>query len=240
MKARINLISEKSQKELYAEAVHTSCEQALSGLSDPHEFPEGRARIQRSLKLLEGLNLSDKYLADLGCGRGVLAAALANQGARVFAVDGSSTSLAKVSHPSITPQIAFLPYLTVADATFDGIVFTDVLAELEPHLYRLMISELSRLLKAEGWLLISTALDLHTLDADLIFLDLLETEFEPVALCPSYFRLWGCVKKLLPSFIQQQDRLALALESFSEKGFGPSHKSHLIVLARKRKMGYHN
>ena len=182
------ILKEKTQtrRQHYEERV----QQKGVETADPLSTSVGRIRIARTLELLENhIQIEGCRIADLGCGSGVIATLLANKGGEITAVDAVKESLASIVHPQITPKQAFLPYLTFPDAHFDGVVFTDVIAEMESHLYRLTFSELSRLLKGEGWLLCSTQLDLHSYDAFQRWIHLIETEFEIVDATKSFHRL---------------------------------------------------
>ena len=79
-----------------------------------------------------------------------------------------------------------LPYLQYPDGAFDGVICTDVIAELPQSLHRLALSEMARLLSKGGFLVCSTPLDRKTYDAKECFLDLMATEFRVIAQKISY------------------------------------------------------
>lgn len=180
----------KTTRERYEEHVKRVCEQLSLKKLGPLDCVTGQVRIARSLKLLEEhIDYKGAAIADLGSGFSPIALILADQGALLTALDASEKALLYKPHPHIAYKRACIPYLPFADAAFDGLIFTDVIAEIEPHLYRLTLSELSRLLKQNGWMLCSTELDLYSHDAYEKFIQLLACEFELVAEIKSYHRL---------------------------------------------------
>lgn len=88
----------------------------------------------------------------------------------------------------------FFPYTTLPDSYFDVAFCIDLIAELPESLYRLALSELSRILKPDGVLVISTELDTKTRGASGYFCALVETEFKIQEEHPKYRNF---LKKLL-------------------------------------------
>ena len=82
------------------------------------------------------------------------------------------------------------PHTTLPDSYFDVVFCIDLIAELPKNLYRLAMSELSRILKPEGKLVISTELDLRTKEPARYFCDLIRCEFEIVESFPKYRFFW--------------------------------------------------
>jgi SAM-dependent methyltransferase len=144
-------------------------------------------RIQRTLQLIEKhVDICKCSIVDVGCGNGVLAHMLSSKGCKVDALD----IFPQENFPGDVPyQQGFLPYLTFEDARFEGVVFTDVIADIDSHLFRLSFSEIARITSRKGWLVCSTQLDLHSFDACQCFAALVETEFEIIACEKSYHRL---------------------------------------------------
>jgi len=109
-------------------------------------------RIARTLSFateeVEGLDL-----LDVGCGSGWYARWATARGARVVAVDGAASALKQIKQRT---ECALLPNLPFIDESFDQVACLDVIGTLEPKLYALTISELSRLLRPGGELLLST------------------------------------------------------------------------------------
>lgn len=288
----MRVVEEKSSKQLYIDKVKETCENTPKEKLDPSLTALGKERIARTLHLLQTIsNLKDQRIIDIGCGTGLLAHALADRGAIVTAVDASNRL---ASHfPSILFKQAIIPYLPFDDTGFEGVIFTDVIADIEPSLYRLTFSELSRLLIREGWLVCSTPLDIHSIDATERFIELIKSEFDIIDIIPSFHRLHFHVMRFLqaperflraahdPHYRQKQlnkrSRLArrwftlnsqkwlaplwrpfsflfsatkqtiqnhrfclIFLERLSEMLWGKSALTHLIILARKKKITYNS
>lgn len=136
--------------------------------------------------------LQNKRVADLGCGTGILAIKLANEGAHVDAVDVATNALEIVKknhHPLICTVHDCLPNTKLNDNHYDFVVCTDLIAYLNPSEQRILMAELARLVKTEGTVIISTALDIDTDDPLERFASLGETEFIIETWALSYHRL---------------------------------------------------
>jgi ubiquinone/menaquinone biosynthesis C-methylase UbiE len=181
---------QKSERQLYEERMQALWEEAPLEKFDPQSSAKGKLRIADTLELLKHhVQIKGSRILDLGCGTGLFATLLAQQGGELTVADVSEKALKYCTHPNLTCHRVCVPYLPFPDAHFDGLVFTDVIAEIEPALYRLTLSELSRLLKRKGWLVCSTPLDLYSQDAREKFIQLIETEFEIIASKKRYHRL---------------------------------------------------
>lgn len=190
-----------SKKEQFEENTRARCEQAWeedAAKLDPNQTVIGRERIKRTRELLAklhfGLSLEGKAIADLGCGNAALASLF--EGADITAVDVAQSALDKCPE-HIKRVRGCLPYCRLPEESFDGVLLTDVIAELEPHLYRLMLSEVSVLMKRDGFFLCSTELDLYSEDPLGHFLAFLKTEFEVVETKKSYHRLYFYLRRWL-------------------------------------------
>src|SRR5262249_32862287 len=157
----------------------------------------GCLRIERTLQLIRPLQVIGAKVVDVGCGAQNLSKALASLGSDVTAVDVSED---RFCHAGISYVKACAPYLPFSDASFEGVVCTDVIAKTPPPLHRLAVSELSRLLSRTGWAVISTSLDLASIDAYAKFLDLITTEFEVEKSTKSSHRLHLYLSRIFKSF----------------------------------------
>ncbi len=141
-----------------------------------------RERIERTWSLaVEFLPLKNKLVADLACGAGVMTQRLKEAGARVHALDIASIPL-KILQEKV-PQVdqtfqQCLPHTTLEDDAYDMVFADEVIAFIPPQQLRLFMSELSRLIKPDGYVICSTALDLNTQDPLARFESLTETEFK--------------------------------------------------------------
>lgn len=280
---------EKTRKQLYTEQV----EKRIEGRSQQEDLENAtdHIRILRTLELVEKyLQVAGQTLADLGCGRGVLSQQFFDRKAHVTGVDVLEQPPANFSGClGINYRKACLPYVPLPDDHFDGVIFTDVIAEIEEHLRRLTLSELSRLLKREGWLLCSTQLDLYSLDPCDQLIHLMKTEFEIISSKKSFHRLhfylarwmsapsryiraanephyrlaqlnkrggflrfwftlnsyrgiarlWRAIAFLIAPchyFVRTNIKFLLACERISQIIWGEAALTHVIVLARKKKI----
>jgi len=180
-----------------------------------------KLRLKRTwdlIKCVEGVKA-----IDLGCGSGELALKLQRNGLDVTALDVSSKALEIVKRKGVHGIWGCLPYLTLPDTSFDLVVCTDVIAELEVPLYRLLLSELSLLVKREGRVVISTSLDVGSIDALGKFRSLIESEFTILKRVYSSHRLFPRSQKFLH-----------ILENLSEILWGDGAITHVIFLCQKK------
>ena len=92
---------------------------------------------------------------DLGCAFGFTTLKLARKGYQTVGVDNSARYIvqAKRRHPTGEYILCFAEALPLADASFDGVLFLDVLEHVTNQ--RAVISEIRRILKPGGTLIIS-------------------------------------------------------------------------------------
>lgn len=156
-------------------------------LIDPLQFDPFRncresERFERTFQLItEYFDPANKLIADLGCAAGAFSKRLAEGRARVHAVDVAGNALSRVKDfklENIETYQECLPKTLLKDEAYDLVLSTEVIAYLQPDEYRLYFSELSRLLKADGSVVCSTAIDFHSEDALQRFANLAETEFK--------------------------------------------------------------
>lgn len=174
--------------------------------TDPHYFDPQRnvmerERIHRSFDLLKSKVVLDPCkIADLGCGKGDFAHLLADQGASVDAVDISGVALKLLKEKggrTIATFQEYLPSTTLQDNAYDAVVCLDLIAFLPEDEYRLLFSEMARLIKNDGHALGSSPLDIHSEDALQRYSALVETEFHVEEWVLSYHRLWIRFKEIL-------------------------------------------
>lgn len=127
---------------------------------------------------------------DLACGKGTLALFMVENGLEVDAIDIASNALDKLKEKASSLHLyqEYVPYTQREDSSYDIIVCTDFIGELHAHEYRLLISELARLVKAEGHVICSTPLDSNSEDPLSAFIQLMETEFEILNIKASFDR----------------------------------------------------
>lgn len=167
-------------------------------LRNPEQFNPASSileqeRLERCWDLIAPLLSPGIRVADLGCGWGVLAKRMREAGAQVDAVDISNNALRRFDEEGaagIRLIRGTLPFTPLEDGTYDLVVCTDVVADLQGHDRRLLVSELTRLINSQGKLICSTALDTRTDNALELFLSLLQTECKLHKGKLSYHGLW--------------------------------------------------
>lgn len=143
-----------------------------------HENPKEVLRLQRAMKEVLNVLKPEHKILDLGCGYGLLSTRLAKMGYQVTGIDIAKNALKKVTgHPNLTLIQQALPKTNLADDAFDVILALDLVMELHPLDWRLLLSEIARLLKTRGLVIFSTPLDTTTEEPFNHLQKLLETEF---------------------------------------------------------------
>lgn len=155
-------------------------------LIDPDQFDPriecmGRERFEKTIHLInEFLNGNEKCAADLGTGSGIFATHLSELGITVHAVDIATSPLKKIAAQNdqkITTFQDYIPHTTLESDFYDLVLGLDVIAYLSKDEYRLFFAELSRLVNVNGFVAISTPIDIDSEDALQGFFELAEMEF---------------------------------------------------------------
>lgn len=156
-------------------------------LLDPNQFNPNRnckerERIERSWHLLcENIDLNNTKAADIGCGAGLFSRRLRDAGADVDAVDIAENALKQLEKKDtshIRPICDAMPHTSLLDNTYDLVVCTELIAELPNNDHRLFFSELNRIIKADGWVLCSTGIDIDSEGVLQQLYDMASSEFE--------------------------------------------------------------
>lgn len=209
--------------------------------TDPKQFDAGRncrekERIERTLKLVP--QPENKMIVDAGCGNGEIALYLQNLGATVHALDCSSVPLSHLQNTSIKTFQDCLPKTILNDAFYDIVVCTDVLAYLPPQEHRLLMWELSRIVKKDGYIICSTPLDIDSENPLAIFEALFQTEFEIVESIYSYhawqIKIRNALKYLGIPFLKNNRTFLLAMEHMTKFFKGEKGMSHVICLGKRK------
>lgn len=165
---------------------------------DPKRNAMERLRLERTLELVtETIDLKGKRACDLGCGQGDFTRALRDQGAEVDAVDISPLALKALQQGDMTRIKAYqdyVPMTTLKDNAYTLVACLELIADLRHDEHRLLFSELARLVSNEGYVVCSTALDVHSEDALARYTQLAETELQITAWKVGYHRLWIALK----------------------------------------------
>lgn len=172
-------------------------------LVDPDCFNPSRncmekERVERTWQLMrDSLRLENKHAADIGCGGGFISRRLKDAGAKVEAIDIAENALKqfrKLGAEGIQLKQDVMPYTSLPDHHYDLIVCTELIAEIPQNDYRLFFAELSRLIKPDGYLVCSSAIDIRTVGGRQRLMELAQTEFEIVEEIFSYHRLYLLLK----------------------------------------------
>lgn len=149
---------------------------------DLTEHARELSRLARTLELIEETgSLANKQVADLGCGAGVFSRMMRDAGAAVDAVDISQNALKKftsIDSKDIRLIQDYMPHTLLEDSRYDIAVAADLIAYLDQSQYRLFFSELARIVKAKGYAVCSTAIDIYSENALQQFAELAATEFD--------------------------------------------------------------
>lgn len=216
---------------------------------DPEQFnPERdavqRQRVDRTLEMIARCgNWKEKKAVDLGCGSGVITRKMRDLGFLVVdAVDVSSQALKRLQEKdahNIHPIQDCLPCTRLKDAQYDLVVCTEVIGYLHQKEYRLLFSELARLVKMDGVVICSSALDAHTENPLALFSQLADSEFEPLHWALSYHRWFlNLLNTPLSRFLKQNGKVCNALEAVCRFFSSPSGASHVIFAGKRRPLQF--
>lgn len=155
-----------------------------------------KERIERTLNAIDK-SLEGKRAVDLGCGSGVLARALRSRGAEVDAVDISKNALKLLDDQALHPIQDYVPMTALKDDTYDLVLCTELIGYLPKDEHRLLFSELARLVKSDGIIVCSSAMDIDSVDPVQQFAGLAETELKIDSWHFSYHLCWIRIKNFL-------------------------------------------
>lgn len=226
----------RASKRVIAEAKYD-----LAWASKPEQFDSSSsALLQEQINRTKSLFLDQvdgKTLVELGCGDGHLSQAAAVAGADVTATDISLHALKRLENiKGIKPEKHFVPYTSLPDGAFDFVVAANLIAELPQDEYRLFFSELARLVKREGKIVVSTPLDTYSDEALERFLHYAETELQVETLVLSYHRIY---LRIIPTWMKKSKKLLLFLESLTKLIYDKEGASHAIILAKRKPLFNH-
>lgn len=208
---------------------------------DPDQFNPHLTALKRDyfqkIKTCFNEEVSGKSCVDLGSGSGELSKFLADLGANVTAVDISPTALKTIQDLRIRKEQHFVPYTTLPDDGFDYVIAANLIAELPETEHRLFISELSRIVKPNGRILLSSPIDIHSEDALQKLIYLAETELEIDTLLLSYHRIYirglNFFKKF-GTWYENQDFLLRSLEKATQFLYDSEGVSYAILIGKRK------
>lgn len=204
----LKIVGSSNQKESWASSKNNSRQEAIAKfnrlwLINPSQFDPNRnvmemERIRRTEAILP--DIEGKRVVDLGCAGGTMSCLMRDKGAIVEAVDVSSRALELINLyecAAIDFIQDYVPRTKLTDSTYDLVLASDLIAYIPEQEYRLFMSELSRLVKPDGFVVCSTPIDIYSVDSLERFIVLSETEFAMVRWKFSYHNYWLKVNNFL-------------------------------------------
>lgn len=151
------------------------------------------------------------------------------------ACDVSRLALEKAQNRNTRPNnIRFFhecfPFTKLASDLYDAVFLIDLVADIEPSLRRLGISELARICKKTGYIIVSSALDRKSPDAISHLLALLQTELEVVDIQLRYDQ----VDVILEKMAKKWPLVQRLMNSFFWQSFGPGY-AYIVCRVRPLK-----
>lgn len=210
-------------------------------LQEPEQFNPERTVLSLDYhkKVLNKLqDVIGKKCVDLGMGYGLISKALAASGAEVTAVDIAPSLVQRLTGiENLHAEQHFIPYTSLPDNAFDWVIAANLIAELPEMEHRLFFSELARIVKPEGSILVSTPIDIDSEDALQRFLYLAQTELniETFEVCHHrlYLRLLNWING---NWLLRQNWLLKALEKLSAFLFDEEGISYVLIIGKRRSL----
>lgn len=175
-------------------------------LTNPERFNPLRncveqERFERTWRLLtQYIDLVNKQTADIGCAAGFFSRRLRAHGARVDGIDIAENALKqfeKEGSEQMTLKRDAMPETKLSDEAYDVIICTELIADLPPDDHRLFFAELARLIKKEGFIICSSAIDIDSEGGVEKLIELAQTEFDLLDEVLSYHALSIKIKRIL-------------------------------------------
>lgn len=199
----LNVISndqnEDSKPQKSNRRIETQAKYDRIWLKNPEKFitknaVENKISRKRLISLIQKhCDINKKKVVDLGCGYGFLSRELRDLGCFVDAVDISQNALKEFEKSNLTNIKLihdFLPKSFLSDDQYDLVIASDLIGSLKEEEFRLFFSELARIVKSDGYIIVSTPIDLASEDALQRFASLASTELEFIEWSFSYNLLY--------------------------------------------------
>lgn len=174
-------LSQKQTKRVVAKATFDRLWLLDEKQFDPTRNAIERIRLKRTLDLIDQiLTKNNEKIADLATGTAYFIQAMKHEKRIIHAVDIATTPLKKLESlklPHVTTYQDLVPYTTLESDDYDLVLGLELIGDLQKEEYRLFFSELSRLVKSEGYVIGSTNIDIDSEDALQNFASLAESEF---------------------------------------------------------------
>jgi 2-polyprenyl-3-methyl-5-hydroxy-6-metoxy-1,4-benzoquinol methylase len=243
--AKSRPLTEKERFYLQAKALWDKRWKNAPATFSPMRQSRSRQHFQLCTSFLTHMKLEPgAKVIDLGCGQGELLKALDNKGYTLEGLDISSIPLHALS--SIKTYQEGLPETSLPSAEYDLVICTEVIGELPPIYHRLLFSECARLLKTDGMLLFSSALDIDSISPLTQLHTFFASEFDLLE-HHLHYHMWQLrLKRLLKSpifryftkpllgFVEQNAWFLRSLEKLCQQFKGEEGISQVTYVGRKR------
>lgn len=163
-----------------------------------------RERMERIWNLLTENIPLDVFptlkILDIGCGSGEFSRRLKQTGAHVEALDIAENALKefkKKGDLGITLHCEAMPFTKIPDRSYDIILCSEVIGFIPQEDYRLFFAEIARILRPQGCVLCSTAIDMQTEEGVERLLELAQTELIIIEETKSYHSFYLKLKTFL-------------------------------------------
>jgi len=207
----LNIVSTSTERSDYIPSRQSDRKQLQAKferlwLIDPEQFNPLRnclqkERLNRTFALLtQHVDLKNKKIVDIGCGSGVFTRILRDAGGNIEAIDIAYNALKRFSDFDPTRIETFqdvMPETKLSDEKYEVVVCLELIAELPPKEYRLFFAELARIIKADGYLICSSSIDIQSEDGMERLINFAQTEFEIIDTKKSYNALFIRLKNVL-------------------------------------------
>jgi 2-polyprenyl-3-methyl-5-hydroxy-6-metoxy-1,4-benzoquinol methylase len=222
------------QKQPSARQIRKNSLQAQWDRYWKNPIPATLLKIQRRqwmFSLLKSCCFHGKGLV-IGCEDGSLMEPLVAMGMTVDGCDSSKVALelAKKRDASQGQSQLFhecFPFTRLRSHSYEAVYLLELIADIEPSLHRIGVSELARICHKQGYVILSTALNRKSPDALDHLLRILQTEFDIVDLHLRYDHLDAILEKLA-------SYLALASKLMNRFFYKGKRAGYALVICKPR------
>ncbi|MCB1136460.1 MAG: class I SAM-dependent methyltransferase [Chlamydiia bacterium] len=206
---------------------------------DPDRCPITADQVEEAWRLItQQVGNPRGPAVEVGCGFAAISRRLFQAGCDVLATDIASNCLVHAAKLGLPTRQCTAPSTELDDDRYQLVLCCNLIAELPQRSHRHLMAELYRLCHPNGYVLISTDLDIYSKNALLCFEQLIRTELEPIAWSTQHHALLLRLEKLWPSlgtWIRMRSGLREILEKVCRRLLGDHGASHITVLARRRR-----
>ncbi len=147
------------------------------GQFNPKKNAIEKLRVEKTIQLIQSHLKEKNHVLDIGCGFAPFTKTIEEKTSHITLADISAGALQRAPDAQEKCKAA-LPQTNFEDQSFDLILCTELLPYLHSKDLRMSISELCRLLKPSGTLILSSNIDIYSDDALDRLKKMVETEFK--------------------------------------------------------------